>query len=81
MPNFSYTHTYTARQGESRYIEPLPRGHAEIYEDNARHVYDLRGVRQPRLFRAWAKEIFVNGGDGTYRLIGSYPRYHVERAS
>ena len=79
MDNFSMTHVRTSRAGSYYYNESLARGHVEIYHDQKRYVYDMRGYKRPaKAFKNWIRSMFDDeiGEDG--RLVGSWPRYSID---
>ena len=77
MTDFASRHAFKARAGQMDYVRSLPRGHAEIWYDQKRYVYDMRGA-EPREFKAWMKLLWINIPGPRRRLTGAYPSYHVE---
>ena len=79
MIDFSYRHIATHRAGSPGYYEPLLRGHVQVRHDQQRFIYDLRGNRKPREFRAWVKRLWIDDHNGNTRhLSGRYPTYTVD---
>ena len=82
MTDFALHHLSTYRAGQAIYESGpawLPRGHAEVWHDQKRYVYDLRGVRRPAEFRAWVRRVWIDDWNGNKRtLTGRYPNYTVE---
>lgn len=78
MTSFGLFHVKTYRAGEAGYSSPLPRGHAEVWHDQKRYVYDMRCHRRPREFRAWVTVAWCIWGAPGHKLTGRYPSYAVE---
>lgn len=77
--DYGYCHAYTARAGELGYYYKAPRGHASVYHDQSRYVYDVRGHRNPSAFRRWAKATWERRiTDRPVKVVGTYPSYTIE---
>ena len=79
MTDFAQFFSFKARTGSGDYAKTLPRGHAEVWHDSKRYVYDLTGFRVPKEFKAWVKYAWIENHNGDNRtLTGRYPTYYVE---
>ena len=78
MPDFSYTHVKTVKDGELGWKDPRPRGQIRIREDNQTMYYRLNSRKDLRDFKLWFENISEVQYGNKARLIGQYPEYELE---
>lgn len=78
MTDYTTRHVFTARAGDASYLNDLPRGHAEVWHDQKRYVYDLRGVGSRAEFRAWVRRVWIFESSNDRKMRGTFPSYHID---
>lgn len=78
MREFQHTHVKTVVDGEYGWLDPRPRGHIRIKEDNKTLHYKLSKRKDLKEFKLWFEVCSEREYGNQCRLRGFYPEYHLE---